>query len=246
MSRLFKLKKGPAGKEKLIPKITEFEEQLRVAQNDPMYGRRRNETTWDVIKNNYERSKFVYEQYTQQEISKELYDYCVKNDIIDGMLIAKWKKPGFGHLCCLKCLRPKQGSNSVCICRVPEDERDNDNYVRCANCGCTGCASKSKCKDEDNDVENTENEKEGCCGDTKMEEVIPTEEVVKEVEHKKEEELKELKRDELDKKDVEELQKEVQQETEKLEKVDNQKEQPANDQEEEIAVQTNFKKFGKK
>lgn len=51
----------------------------------------------------------------------ELYDYCLKEKIADGNLIAKWKKQGYENLCCLRCIQTRDtnfGTN--CICRVPK------------------------------------------------------------------------------------------------------------------------------
>ena len=51
----------------------------------------------------------------------ELYDYCLKENIADKNLIAKWKKQGYENLCCLRCIQSRDtnfGSN--CICRVPK------------------------------------------------------------------------------------------------------------------------------
>jgi len=51
----------------------------------------------------------------------ELYEYCLKEGIADKNLIAKWKKPGYENLCCLRCIQTRDtnfGTN--CICRVPK------------------------------------------------------------------------------------------------------------------------------
>ena len=51
----------------------------------------------------------------------ELYDYCLKENIADANLIAKWKKQGYENLCCLRCIQTRDtnfGTN--CICRVPK------------------------------------------------------------------------------------------------------------------------------
>jgi bud site selection protein 31 len=47
-------------------------------------------------------SRYIYELfYKKKEISRELYEYCLKEKWGDANLIAKWKKGGFERLCCL-------------------------------------------------------------------------------------------------------------------------------------------------
>lgn len=54
-------------------------------------------------------------------LSAELYEYCLRENIADKNLIAKWKKPGYENVCCLRCIQ-KQDTNfgTNCICRVPK------------------------------------------------------------------------------------------------------------------------------
>lgn len=41
-------------------------------------------------------SRYIYELYYEKEaISKQLYDYLLKNNYADANLIAKWKKQGY-------------------------------------------------------------------------------------------------------------------------------------------------------
>lgn len=51
----------------------------------------------------------------------ELYEYCLRENIADKNLIAKWKKPGYENVCCLRCIQ-KQDTNfgTNCVCRVPK------------------------------------------------------------------------------------------------------------------------------
>lgn len=44
----------------------------------------------------YVGSRYIYELYYEKEaISKQLYDWLLKNKYADAMLIAKWKKQGY-------------------------------------------------------------------------------------------------------------------------------------------------------
>jgi bud site selection protein 31 len=88
-------------------------------------------------------SRYIYDLYYEKEaISKQLYDWLLKNNYADGNLIAKWKKQGYEKLCCLRCIQTKETNfNSTCICRVPREQLKEDQEVQCVNCGCRGCSS---------------------------------------------------------------------------------------------------------
>lgn len=90
----------------------------------------------------HQRSRYIYEMYYKKRlISKELFDFCVKEKIADGALISKWRKNGYEKLCCMRCISNiEHNFGGKCICRVPKSER-GDKIIECANCGCSGCAS---------------------------------------------------------------------------------------------------------
>ena len=45
------------------------------------------------MKLHHQRSRYIYDLYYKRKaISKELYDYCIKESYADPNLIAKWKK----------------------------------------------------------------------------------------------------------------------------------------------------------
>lgn len=51
----------------------------------------------------------------------ELYEFCLKENIADANLIAKWKKQGYENLCCLRCIQTRDTNfGTSCICRVPK------------------------------------------------------------------------------------------------------------------------------
>lgn len=75
-------------------------------------------------------------------ISAKLYDYLLKHKYADANLIAKWKKPGFEKLCCLRCIQPKDTNfNTTCVCRVPKAKVEEGRVIECIQCGCRGCSS---------------------------------------------------------------------------------------------------------
>ena len=105
-------------------------------------------------------SRYIYELYYEKEaITRQLYDWLLKNNYADANLIAKWKKQGYEkvglcaldamllltkavQLCCLKCIQTKETNfNATCICRVPQAQLKEDQMIECVSCGCRGCSS---------------------------------------------------------------------------------------------------------
>eukprot|EP00472_Partenskyella_glossopodia_P011501 CAMPEP_0197529024 /NCGR_PEP_ID=MMETSP1318-20131121/27056_1 /TAXON_ID=552666 /ORGANISM="Partenskyella glossopodia, Strain RCC365" /LENGTH=193 /DNA_ID=CAMNT_0043084343 /DNA_START=96 /DNA_END=677 /DNA_ORIENTATION=- len=110
-------------------------------------GIRKNETTWPITKYHWLRNRYIYEAYYKKKIiSRELYEFLVRNKVADGALIAKWKKPGFEFLCSTLAI-DKSASNfgTTSICRVPLNKRSQEQQVLPAvNTGCVSCASCDK------------------------------------------------------------------------------------------------------
>lgn len=50
-------------------------------------------------------SRYIYDlYYEKQAISKQLYDWLLKNNYADANLIAKWKKQGYEKVRCALCV----------------------------------------------------------------------------------------------------------------------------------------------
>jgi bud site selection protein 31 len=132
----------PAGFDVLEETLNDIERQMRDAEADTANGKRAGEMLWPLYRLHHQRSRFVYEQfYKAQAISRDVYDYCLREKIADADLIAKWKKAGYECLCCLKCANVANHQfGTTCVCRVPKKDRDAG-AVECTNCGCRGCAS---------------------------------------------------------------------------------------------------------
>ena len=90
----------------------------------------------------HQRSRYVYTMYYKRaEVSREVYEYCLREGHADEALIAKWKKPGYENLCCLSCVAPANHNfGGVCICRVPRKDLDAGKVFECPHCGCRGCS----------------------------------------------------------------------------------------------------------
>jgi bud site selection protein 31 len=104
---------------------------------------RRTESQWPVHQINWQKSRYVYDMfYVYHRISREVYEYCIKNKIVDAALIAKWKKPGYERLCSTYVINPRNYKfGTVSICRVPKHCLAPGTVIEDAVTGCHGCAS---------------------------------------------------------------------------------------------------------
>jgi len=141
--RTLNSRKPPDGWDEVSPQLEEFQLQMRDAVNEPHDGKRRNEATWKITKLHYERSRYIYELYYKKKaISRELYDYCLKEKWGDAALIAKWKKPGFEFLCSLQAIDKKSTNfGTTSICRVPLHLRKPGPQSPAVTTGCISCSS---------------------------------------------------------------------------------------------------------
>ena len=105
---------------------------LIIVENEPHEGKRKPETVWPIYRLHHERSRYIFNMfYKKKEISRELYQYCLDQKWADAILIAKWKKPGYQKLCCLNCIQRKD--DTVCICRVPKENLEEDKKIECVS-----------------------------------------------------------------------------------------------------------------
>lgn len=125
-------KRKPAGWELIEEPLMQFEERLREAVDDPHEGKRKCEATWPIHRIHYERNRFIYDMYyRQQRISRDLYEFLVREKVVDASLISKWRKPGYEILCSMAAIQ-KSGTNfgTTSICRVPLAQRGGQITVR--------------------------------------------------------------------------------------------------------------------
>ncbi|KAJ9079956.1 Component of the SF3b subcomplex of the U2 snRNP [Entomophthora muscae] len=141
----FRVKKAPEGFSAVEPTLQEFAKRMRDAENEPHEGKRKVEALWPIFRIHHQRSRYIYELFHKRKaISKEVYEFCIKKGYADAALIAKWKKPGFEKLCCLRCIQPKDTNfGNTCVCRVPKSNLEEGRVVECVHCGCRGCSSGS-------------------------------------------------------------------------------------------------------
>jgi bud site selection protein 31 len=79
--------------------------------------------------------------YRQQRISRDLYEFLVREKVADGALISKWRKPGFEILCSMSAIQ-RSGTNfgTTSICRVPLAQRAGQ-VMPSVTTGCVSCVS---------------------------------------------------------------------------------------------------------
>ena len=139
-------KPPPEGFSDLEETLLTFSNKLKDTEAASSDGKKRHESLWPIFQITHQRSRYIYDLYYQRKaISKELYDWLLKNGYADANLIAKWKKQGYEHLCCLRCIQTKETNfGGTCVCRVPRQDIDKKGEVKeiqCVSCGCRGCAS---------------------------------------------------------------------------------------------------------
>ncbi|KAI6894704.1 Pre-mRNA-splicing factor [Hortaea werneckii] len=143
-------KPPPDGFDDIEDTLLEFSNKMKDAENASHEGKKKHEMQWPIFQITHQRkgregSRYIYDLYYEKEaISKQLYDWLLKNGYADANLIAKWKKQGYekAQLCCLRCIQTKETNfNSTCNCRVPREQLKEDQEIQCVSCGCRGCAS---------------------------------------------------------------------------------------------------------
>lgn len=91
-----KRKAPPEGFSDLEEDLLIFSNQMKDAQNTPTDNAPKHQAQWPVFQISHRRSRYIYELYYEKEaISRQLYEWLLKNGYADAMLIAKWKKQGY-------------------------------------------------------------------------------------------------------------------------------------------------------
>lgn len=91
-----KRKSPPEGFSDIENDLLIFANKMKDAQNKPPPAGPRHQAQWEVFQISHQRSRYIYDLYYEKEaISRQLYDWLLKNGYADAMLIAKWKKQGY-------------------------------------------------------------------------------------------------------------------------------------------------------
>jgi bud site selection protein 31 len=91
-----KRKPPPEGFSDIEDDLLIFSNKMKDAQNTPTDNVPKHQAQWPIFQISHQRSRYIYELYYEKEaISKQLYDWLLKNGYADALLIAKWKKQGY-------------------------------------------------------------------------------------------------------------------------------------------------------
>lgn len=137
-------KRVPEGFDAIEEALEEFEAQMRDAVAEGHEGKRKNECGWKVHRLHFEKNRFIFDlMYKRKVMSKELYEFLVREKIADGALISKWRKPGYENLCSLLAIQKgNHNFGTTSLCRVPLAQRPKElRYTPDAQTGCISCAS---------------------------------------------------------------------------------------------------------
>ncbi|KAI1940242.1 Component of the SF3b subcomplex of the U2 snRNP [Ophidiomyces ophidiicola] len=128
-------KPPPDGFDDIEDTLLEFSNKMKDAENASHEGKKRHEVLWPIFQISHQRSRYIYDLYYEKEaISKQLYDWLLRNNYAEANLIAKWKKQGYEKT-------KETNFSSTCICRVPKAQLKEEQNIQCVSCGCRGCAS---------------------------------------------------------------------------------------------------------
>lgn len=107
-----KRKAPPDGFSDIENDLLIFANKMKDAQNKPSSQGPRHQAQWEIFQISHQRSRYVYELYYKKEaISKQLYEWLLKNGYADAMLIAKWKKQGYEKVSL--CYKPASARNGT-------------------------------------------------------------------------------------------------------------------------------------
>jgi bud site selection protein 31 len=142
-------KKPPAGFDEIEDELEDFERRMRDAVNEPHEGKRKKEVMWPIVRINWERSRYIYNLFYKKDkddgeepISRQLYEWLLKEKYADEKLIAKWKKPGYDFLCSVNAIcKANSNFGTTSICRVPLKQRTEEQQMPAVEFGCISCAS---------------------------------------------------------------------------------------------------------
>ena len=136
-------KKKPKGYDYLKPVLDALDSEMREAVNAPHEGKTKSQALWPIHQINWQRSRYIYDMfYKYKKISRELYEWCLREKLCDKGLCAKWKKPGYERLCSVQAIKTNNTNyGSVSICRVPRQELEPGSQIQSQLTGCRGCAS---------------------------------------------------------------------------------------------------------
>ena len=71
--------------ERILQILDDYAKKMRDAENESHEGKRKTESLWPIMRISHTRSRYIYELYYKREaISKELYDWLLKEGYADA------------------------------------------------------------------------------------------------------------------------------------------------------------------
>eukprot|EP00941_MAST-03F_sp_MAST-3F-sp1_P003011 g3011.t1 len=143
MSRFAKKRRKPKGYDYLEPVLNALDMEMRKVVDEPSDTKRQNEALWPIHQITWQRSRYVFDMYYKyKKISRQVFEYCKREKIIDGALCAMWRKPGYDRLCSVHVVNTRNTNyGTTSICRVPRSQLAPGTIVFANLTGCRGCAS---------------------------------------------------------------------------------------------------------
>ncbi|KAN0063075.1 Component of the SF3b subcomplex of the U2 snRNP [Thecaphora frezii] len=85
--RTSRSKPPPEGYEEIATILDDYDRAMRDAENESHEGKRKAESLWPIMRIAHTRSRYIYDLYYKREaISKELYEWLVKEGFADAKL----------------------------------------------------------------------------------------------------------------------------------------------------------------
>ena len=79
--------------------LDDYAKKMRDAENESHEGKRKAESLWPIMRISHTRSRYIYELYYKREaISKELYDWLLKEGYADAKYVSTWNSHLQGRL----------------------------------------------------------------------------------------------------------------------------------------------------
>lgn len=113
---------------KLKERIIEAREQAKEDKQNGLREGLREDS--EIFKITNEKTRYIFNlYYVEKKLPKKVFDWIIKEKLIDTLLLAKWKKKGYEQLCCVRCINRKEflTGDKVCICRVSTNEQNKKN-----------------------------------------------------------------------------------------------------------------------
>jgi bud site selection protein 31 len=137
-------KKPPKKFTYLAPILSSLENKLHDMVRESNARKCNTESMWPVHQINWQQSRYMYDMYySHHRITKKVYEYCMRNKLVNITLIAKWKKIGYEQLCLTYVINSNNYKFSTSsICHLPlKDHLPEQLLAMNPTTGCRGCAS---------------------------------------------------------------------------------------------------------